>query len=124
MASIQSEPSDPSQAAALNLTTVGKRLAYARAQCQVTQEYVAEVCGLTKGAISAIENDRNSISGENLFPIADALGVSARWLISGQGDVSMKSESGSPIINRIARHLAALPDEQLSALSVVLGIRL
>ena len=108
------------------MKTVAERFAHARERSGKTQDYLANVCGLTKGAISAIENNRNSISGENLFPLADALGVNARWLMTGVG--SINSENEGPIIQnkleRIAGHLAALPDEKVQALSIVLGIKL
>lgn len=108
------------------MTTLAIRFTAARERSGKTQEYLANICGLTKAAISAVENDRNSITGENVFPLADALGVSARWLMTGGGDANSIDEGVivPDKIERIARHLAALPDDKLQALAIVLGIKL
>jgi len=106
---------------------LARRFALAREESGLTQEYLASVCGLTKGAISAIENGRNGIAGENVFLLADALGVSARWLMTGVADDGSE-RNGQPRcsekVMRVALHLSALPEEKLDALSILLGIRL
>lgn len=106
------------------MTTLGARFALARERSGKTQEYLAELCGLTKAAISAVENDRNGIASENVFLLADALGVSARWLMTGAGAATDTKDGPINKVELIAKHLAALPDDKLQAFSIVLGIKL
>ena len=108
------------------MTTFAIRFSEARKAAGFTQEYLANLCGLTKGAISQYELGNNSVAGENVFKLADALNVSARWLMTGTGSATLLNEDPFPVekVTRIARHLAGLPDERLKALGVVLGIKL
>jgi transcriptional regulator with XRE-family HTH domain len=107
-------------------TTLSDRFTSARKRCGRTQDHLAKICNLTKGAISSIENGRNGISGDNVFPLADALGVSARWLMTGVGAPYIEQEETKvpDSVARIANHLAVLPDEKLQALSIMLSIKL
>jgi hypothetical protein len=63
---------------------------------------------------------------EILFPLADVLGVNAGGLATGDG--VMKDSDTSPQVaqrvQRVSHGLAALTDERLQALSVVLGIKI
>lgn len=108
------------------MTTFADRLSEARKAAGFTQEYLANLCGLTKGAISQYELGNNSVAGENVFRLADALNISARWLMTGTGSATSLSEDPVPVdkVTRIARHLGGLPDERLAALGVVLGLKL
>ena len=108
------------------MTTFADRFSAARKAAGFTQEYLANLCGLTKGAISQYELGHNSVAGENVFKLADAMNVSARWLMTGMGSTTSLTDDPVPAgkVERIARHLAGLPDERLEALGVVLGIKL
>ncbi len=110
----------------IEVTTFADRFSEARKAAGFTQEYLANLCGLTKGAISQYELGHNSVAGENVFKLADALHVSARWLMTGAGSVTSLNDEPVPAgrVDRIAKHLAGLPDERLDALGVVLGIKL
>lgn len=84
-----------------------KRLQEARARAEVTQQQLADACGLTKGAVSAWENGvTDSILAENLFCVADSLRVDPRWLATGQ-----ESPTAS---------LASLPPEQQDAVRALI----
>lgn len=108
------------------LDTVGQRLRFARERAAMTQQDIADFLDLTKGSVSGIENDKQGIQAEYLFPLADMLDVSARWLISGEGEMAGSGAHAtfSPRAIRIAKHLDALPDRTLMALQIVLGIKL
>ncbi len=68
--------------------TLGSRVFHARKLRGLTQPVVANRSGISKGAISQIENDQiKTIKSEIVFPLADCLGVSARWLATGEGDL-------------------------------------
>lgn len=86
--------------------TFAKRLQEARARAGLTQQQVADACGLTKGAVSAWENGvTDSILAENLFCVADALRVDPRWLATGQESETASIEELSPEIQAAIRAL-------------------
>ena len=62
----------------------GLRLKEEREGRSLTQATVALWAGVTKSAVSQWESGGN-IKPENLFAIADKLGVSARWLATAKG---------------------------------------
>lgn len=62
------------------------RLKWARDRAGVTQQQIADRCGLSNRTISALENGvAHDILGNNLFCVADFLNVSPRWLVTGIG---------------------------------------
>jgi len=86
--------------------TFAKRLQDARHKSGLTQQLVADACGLTKGAVSAWENGvTDSILAENLFCVADALHVDARWLATGQESDSATIRSLPPEQQTVVRAL-------------------
>ena len=77
--------------------TFAKRLHEARAKAGMTQQQLADACGLTKGAVSAWENGvTDSILAENLFCVADALHVDPRWLATGEQSDSASLSALAP----------------------------
>lgn len=51
-----------------------------------TQVEIAAACGVTKATVNDwMQGRTRNIRPENLFALADALGVSARWLATGKG---------------------------------------
>lgn len=100
------------------------RLRVSRKRKGLTQRELAAAAGLTDGAISQMESGIvKNILGENVFPLADALGVSARWLLTGNG-AGDGPKPVSSLESVIAKQLLALPEERLKALAVLLGIKL
>jgi transcriptional regulator with XRE-family HTH domain len=85
----------------------GKRLRDERERLERTGQDVAKAAGVTKGAVSQWENGGN-IRPENLFAIADYLGISARWLATGKGSRHPKAELNDPE-NAIVTAFRALP---------------
>jgi transcriptional regulator with XRE-family HTH domain len=62
------------------------RLKWARDRAGVTQQQIADQCGISNRTISALEKGRaHDVLGDNLYCIADFLRVSPRWLIRGTG---------------------------------------
>lgn len=91
--------------------TFSTRLQEARAKAGITQQQLADACGLTKGAVSAWENGvTDGILAENLFCVADALHVDPRWLAVGE-----QSTSGD-----LAASFAELPPDQQAAVRALL----
>ncbi|MFI1584437.1 helix-turn-helix domain-containing protein [Embleya sp. NPDC020630] len=54
---------------------VGRRIRGLRKESGVSQATIAEAAGLSRPFYGAIENGRRNVSLDNLFAIADALGV-------------------------------------------------
>jgi transcriptional regulator with XRE-family HTH domain len=95
----------------LDPVTFAKRLQEARARAGITQQQLADACGLTKGAVSAWENAvTDGILAENLFCVADALHVDPRWLAVGES-----SPSGD-----LAASIVELPVEQQAAVRALI----
>jgi transcriptional regulator with XRE-family HTH domain len=90
----------------LDPVTFAKRLHEARAKAGMTQQQLADACGLTKGAVSAWENGvTDSILAENLFCVADALHVDPRWLATGQDSGITSISTLSPEVQSAIRAL-------------------
>lgn len=62
---------------------LGGRLKLAREKRDLTQQQLAESSGVPQQNISALEN-RDSKTSEDLFRLADALGINPRWLQDGE----------------------------------------
>ena len=97
----------------LDPVSFSKRLKEARVRAGLTQLQVADACGLTKGAVSAWEQGITAgIIAENLFCVADVLGVDPRFLATG---VESKEASAQGIIKDIS-HLPSDQQEIIRAL--------
>lgn len=109
------------------METFADRFRQAREHSGLTLARIAERIGISTQAVWNYENRPDgSVSVEVLFPLADVLGVDARWLATGDGvmchsDVPPLAERQA---GKIAKSLVVLTDEKLYALSVLLGIKL
>ncbi len=64
--------------------TLGKRIRERRQSMKVTQQELAKALGLTSQHVSAIEQDKRSPSVASLATIAEELGVSIDYLVTGK----------------------------------------
>jgi len=64
--------------------TLGKRIRERRQSMKVTQQELAQALGLTSQHVSAIEQDKRSPSVASLATIAEELGVSIDYLVTGK----------------------------------------
>ena len=109
------------------MNTFADRFKQAREHCGLSLAKVADRIGVTAQAAWNYENRPDgSVATELLFPLADTLNVEARWLATGEG---IMVDEGTPTlemlrVQRISKGVAALTDEKLQALSVLLGIKL
>lgn len=78
----------------MNTNSLGDRVKKARKHGGFTQALLAKKVGTSQGAISDLENDRNKDSS-SLYDIAKTTGVSADWLIKGQGEMLEKKRRPS-----------------------------
>lgn len=64
--------------------TLGKRIRNRRQAMKLTQQELAKALGLTSQHISAIEQDKRAPSLTSLARIAEELGVSVDYLVTGK----------------------------------------
>ncbi len=60
--------------------SIGSRIKVARREKKLTQEQLAQQCGVTKGAISNYENDVSTPDVEKLSAIMECLGVDPNYI--------------------------------------------
>ena len=63
---------------------VGERIKKRRVELGWTQDQLCQKAGISKGFLSDLENDKRSVSAENLLEIARALSVSLDYLMTGK----------------------------------------
>ena len=68
------------------MTTIGERIRDVRSGKELSQQALADTVGVTRATVSQWEiGDIKNLRPANLLSVADALGVSIRWLITGRG---------------------------------------
>lgn len=125
-----SDKTKPMAESKKDLTTIAARLKWARKQLNLTGKELAARAGTRQTTISSLETDVDSYpSGKIVFPLADALQVSARWLLTG---VEAQSEKDAPVIatmplsedlQRLVAHIQTLEDAKVDGLFALLGVR-
>ncbi|BBL71098.1 LexA family protein [Methylogaea oryzae] len=80
--------------------SLGQRLKTAREAKKLTQLSLAQRSGVSQQLISRLEGGHIESTTE-IFPLADTLGVDARWLATGQGSMRDGSEENAskPLIH-------------------------
>lgn len=91
------------------MAAVGERIKERRLELGWTQDQLCQKAGISKGFLSDLENDKRSVSANNLLDIARALGVSIDFLMTGEA--SEKPVAEVPIPASLARFAA---EERLS----------
>jgi transcriptional regulator with XRE-family HTH domain len=86
---VPASEADPTAAA--RRAAVGGRMRQLRMRAGLTQEAVAEAAGLTRQFYLAVEAGRRTLSLDNVFAIADALGADPRDLFT---DLPASAEGG------------------------------
>ena len=69
------------------MNTLGERIKYARKIKGITQTKIKELCGISSGNLSEIENDKVSPTSNALLSLKRILGVSVDWLLTGEGEM-------------------------------------
>ena len=70
--------------------TAGERIKLIRKSLGVTLEKFGEPLGVTKAAISRLENNVNSITGQMVLSICREYNVNEVWLRTGEGEMFVK----------------------------------
>lgn len=66
------------------MNPVGERIKRRRAELDWTQEQLAKESGLSKGFLSDLEAGKRSVGADSLLAIANVLGVSMDYLMTGE----------------------------------------
>jgi phage repressor protein C with HTH and peptisase S24 domain len=92
--------------------TVAERLRHARLQRGWTQNHLAAAAGVSQGTIGNIESGARQSRG-SLPQIAEALGISHKWLADGLGSMTLVSNTaaqyGEPDLLVLRRSRLVLP---------------
>lgn len=95
------------------------RLKLAREARGLTQVELAKVAGVPQQTISALETKQSSVTkADTLFLLSDALGVNARWLATGDGE--MDKPPSSELID-LANSMP--PDKLAAVLAVIKALK-
>ena len=107
--------------AALSVESFAGRLKSARKSAKITQADLGALCGVSAQGVWNYENRGDDPASDILFAMADALGVDARWLATGQA-----SPTGgigiTPEVLAIARAVACLEPRRKEAVATLLGV--
>lgn len=74
------------------MATTGDRIKEIREAKNMTQEALADKAGISKGFLSDVENNNKDIGSQRLLKVADALGASVDYLLSGKSSVGISRE--------------------------------
>jgi transcriptional regulator with XRE-family HTH domain len=76
------------------MNTLGKRLKAARKSKGFTQQELEKLSGVSQQLISKIESEKIESTTE-VFNLAEVLDVNAKWLATGNGEMSGESRAAS-----------------------------
>jgi len=95
--------------------SLGKRVRKRRQVLNITQEKLAQTLGMTRQHISAIEQDKGAPSLALLPKLAEELGVSTDYLLSGKEgiitDIIPAIKADKKLTLKVKRALIALVEE-------------
>lgn len=89
------------------METVGQRIRQLREQQRMTLEQLAGRCGMSKGFLSDVENGNRGLRPESLLRVAQALGASVDYLMTGE---EPETPLAAPVV--IPRELAAFAEQE------------
>jgi len=75
---------------------VGERIKKRRLEIGWTQDQLCQKAGISKGFLSDLENDKRSVSADNLLEIARALSLSLDYLMTGTASQEQPTEVSIP----------------------------
>jgi transcriptional regulator with XRE-family HTH domain len=72
--------------------TTGDRIREIRERRGLTQEKLAKMAGISKGFLSDVENNKRNIGSQGILSIANNLGASVDYLLSGEVKEHVENE--------------------------------
>lgn len=80
-----------------DLSTIGKRLRYARKRIPLTQIEASKRAGITQGSLSPLESDETKEpKATTVMRLARAYGVNQQWLLTGVGNPDEPDVDATP----------------------------
>lgn len=101
---------------------VGRRIATAREQKGLSQAALADIIGISSGAVGQYETGRNLPKMARFEAIAGACGVTVEWLLTGDDPEELRK---AQTINEVEalQLMRALPEsQQRAALAMLAGL--
>jgi transcriptional regulator with XRE-family HTH domain len=87
------------------MTTTGIRLKKIREELRMNQQDFADKIGLTKSAISAVENDKSNLSQTILSRMILDLNINANYILAGIGSPFLTKQDKDDEIKENVREL-------------------
>ncbi len=75
------------------MATIGDRIREIREKRKMTQDELAQTADISKGFLSDVENDKRNVSSQILLRIANSLGASINYLLTGETKEPVMRES-------------------------------
>jgi transcriptional regulator with XRE-family HTH domain len=98
--------------------TTGDRIRKIREHKNMTQDQLADKAGISKAYLSDVENNNKNISSKLLLQVANALGASVDYLLSGESKESRRKEIViPPALSETAEKLNLSYNETLDLLN-------
>lgn len=92
------------------MDTISDRIRSARKDAGITIHKLAEMLAVTPSAVAQYESGRSGLRIETAMKMAEALGVSLQWLVSGEGVTSTAARAPvfhAPVVDRVQAGLWA-----------------
>lgn len=99
--------------------TLGERLKAARQSANLSQSDLAALCGITQTAISDLERGK-SLETVRSPQLASALGVSALWLVAGEGEMFEGAPLSRDLLRKSQRTVEEIQREVSSKVCVLI----
>jgi len=80
----------------IRVAGVGDRIKKRRLELGWTQDQLCQKAGISKGFLSDLENDKRSVSADNLLDIARALSLSLDYLMTGKASEEPPTDVSIP----------------------------
>lgn len=108
------------------MSSLSERLRTARELAALTQQQVADRCGISQASVAGIERGRN-VRGSVFLPrIAEALNVNVSWLAEGKGQmrVTTGKEGAQSLVSSSERARYEVTSDRDTAILEVLELML
>lgn len=89
------------------MKTLGSRIRFVRGA--LSQEVFAAKLGVSKGSLGGYERDENLPNSDIVLKICQETGVSAEWLLQGEGLPRMSVDESASLENSLADDMLAVP---------------
>jgi len=90
------------------MKNIGTRIKFLRKHLNKSQEELANILGVTKQAISNMENSKSTPSPAVLYKLHTELDVNLNYIITGVGDLYISAKGKDALRNTILKEVEVL----------------